>query len=1279
MCSRNYLFFLLIFLFALPISAQDFTSLKWQNSSVAQQLTFDDAHFSTGSQLPRYIQNIDLGADYANYTYNVKIEYPEFQTLTKSEASFVVVTKETLHSYPKADTRLFVSAKKGILEVSFVPLVYLDNQYQRINSFKLTLEKIAVKQKRSSSNLHDFTKSSKLASGKWVKIRVSESGIFKMTNVELAKMGFTNPAKVRLYGYGGYLLPESFKKSNNDDLPQIPLWREKDYVLFYANGVVRWDENTGVTCFTHVNNHYSSSGYYFLTEGDDEPLTFPVEGSVTSDNASTVTSFDDYVLYEKDAFNWTSSGRELYDSYDYVAGNTKSYSFTLPGITNEKAYCTVAFAAKSTNYTNVAVQINNTGIGQFSIASCPESDFYCKAQPGNGTFAWEGDKSEKTTVTLTHTRESGASGRLDYIQLNYRRKLALYDSFTAFRDLSSVNKVSTYTISGANSNMKVWDITTPGGYKQINGSLSSGNYSFTVNNSSLREFVAVDVTGSNFKKVEVVGTVNNQNLHALGQCDMAIIVPSNGDFLTQAERLADIHRTKDGMTVHVVTADQVYNEFSSGTPDATAYRWFMKMFYDRAVSSETGQVAENKLPRYLLLFGDCAWDNRMITSSWQGYSPDDFLLGYQSKNSTWETYSYVTDDYQGLLDDEDGSSLEYDGMDIGVGRFPVRTVTQATQMVDKTIAYIQNKELGPWKNSICFVADDGDNHLHMSQADELATKVETNYPEFLANRIYADSYKWETTATGHTYKLATKRLLELFNEGMLMVNYTGHGGPNGWSAENILVSSDIMALRSPKLPLWVTATCDFCRYDDVTTSAGELAFLNDQGGAIALFTTSRVVYAQNNSSLNKVFCNHVFSKQDGKRLRLGDIMRLSKCDSNLSGDLNKLKFSLIGDPALMLAYPDYKLVVDKFNGKDASSSDLAIKAGGKVKVEGRVTDTDGNTLTDFYGKVYPTVFDNKETVTTLNNDGTGMVSDLNNPGESIPGGFTFSQRTKKLFSGSDSIKAGNFSFTFPVPKDINYSNKQGLVNFYAAETATTREAQGSFSNFVIGGTESGTEVTDSLGPKINLYLNTPDFVYGGRTNETPYLVAELEDKDGINTVGNGIGHDIVAVIDNSPNYTYVLNNYYEAYFGDYTQGTVHYSLPALPQGKHTLFFRAWDIMNNSSSTSLEFEVVNGLKPGLFNVYCSKSPARDNTTFVLSHDRPEKTLDVKLIVYDFSGREMWTHTEVGMSANNYYYVDWNLTSNGGQRLAPGVYLFRASIASGGSEESTRSGKIVILTQ
>lgn len=1265
---RNYLFFFLILLLSFPVKAQNFITLKWQavpslrtKASLNQQkkISFDGAQFIEGSSFPRYIQSIDLGTDYALSNYNVKIEYPEFQKLTKIEVDSLKKFQEQLPSYPQVTTQLHVSAKRGILEVSFIPLVYKDGVYQRISSFKIALTKGIATSQVSSTTIHSYAANSQLSSGKWVKIRVSDSGVYKITNSELLKMGFTNPAKVRLYGYGGLLLSEDFSKQKPDDLPQIPLWRETDYVLFYANGTIRWTPDTSNTFFTHTQNHYSGYSYYFLTESDEEPLNFPVENlSGSTDNK--IQTFDDYALYEKDAYSWTSSGRELYEDYDYASGNIKRYTFTLPGITNDNGWVTADFSAKSSGQsTTFNISVNGTDCGTGTISPVYSGDSYTKAMTGSKTSVWEGGKDENTVVTITHTRSSGVPGRLNYIRLNYKRSLALYNSYTFFRSLSSIGKESTFVLSSANENTRIWDITTPGSYKQIEGTLSNSAYSFTIPAGDLHEFVAVDVKGS-FKNVEVVGTVPNQNLHAMTGVDMVIITPPDKEFTAQAERLAKAHREKDGLTVSVVTSEQVYNEFSSGTPDATAYRWLMKMLYDRASS-------QSEMPKYLLLFGNCAWDNRMITSSWKGYSQPDFLLCFESYNSTSETSSYVTDDYFGFLDDSEGTSLASDKMDIGVGRLPVRTVEQAKQMVDKVIAYMENKEVGPWKNVLCFAADDGDNNLHMEQAEVLAKSMESNYPEFLVNRVYLDSYKRETTATGYTYKLATKRLLELLNQGLLVVNYTGHGSATGWAAENLLTSSDITELTSPRLSLWVTATCDFARFDDVSTSAGELAFLNSKGGAIGLFTTSRVVYASQNSDLNVAFNKYIFAREDGKRLRLGDIMRKAKCESSLSGDMNKLNFSLIGDPALTLAYPDYKVVVDEFNNQSATADASLIKAGSKVTVKGRVLNTDGTTATDFNGFVHPTVLDNEETVTTLGNESGGVTT------------FTYKERTRKLFAGSDSIKAGSFNFTFPVPVDINYSNQSGMLNLYASGNVFMHEGQGAFSNFLIGGTADSISVKDTLGPKISLYLNTPDFVHGGKTNETPFFVATLEDSDGINTVGNGIGHDIMLVVDNSSVYSYVLNNYYEAQLGDYTKGEVRYTLPELTEGKHKLLFRAWDVQNNSSSANLEFEVVKGLKPMLFSVDCTKSPAHDNTTFILTHDRPETELEVCISVFDFTGRELWSHTESGTSATNYYYVDWDLTSSSGQRLSPGVYLFRATISAGGSKESTKARKIVVLAQ
>jgi len=419
--------------------------------------------------------------------------------------------------------------------------------------------------------------------------------------------------------------------------------------------------------------------------------------------------------------------------------------------------------------------------------------------------------------------------------------------------------------------------------------------------------------------------------------------------------------------------------------------------------------------------------------------------------------------------------------------------------------------------------------------------------------------------------------------------------------------------------------------------------------------------------MNKSFTDNLLSKKN-KKMTIGEAVRLAKCHMvGTNPDINNLSFILIGDPAMRLTNTEYRMVIDELNGKTTQEEPSLIKAGGIVNVKGRIIDETGELANDFMGTVFPTVLDTKEKVICYNNGGY-----VSKP-------FEFIDRNKTLFVGSDSVKNGVFSFKFPVPLDINYSNESGLISLYAVDDNKSREANGYFENFLIGETEDGANKTDSVGPKILLYLNTPEFQYGGKVHETPYLVAHLEDEDGINTVGNGIGHDIMAIIDNSPVYSYNLNNYYESEVGSYARGIVRYSLPQLPEGKHQLLFRAWDIKNNSSTATLDFEVVKGLKPGLFDLDCTNSPAKENTTFILSHDRPDSELDVKITVYDFGGKELWSHMENGVSADSYYYIDWNLTTNSGQRLAPGVYLFKASISSGGSKESTKARKIVVLAQ
>lgn len=1259
----HVLLFLFIWMFILPFRASDFTTLVWQKDTTRLGSGFPGASYKAGSVFPHYSYQFDLGMDYTSHTYTVSVEYPEYQYMNIPAGMEEQV--KSLPSEPFAELNLQSSAHQGILFVDLVPLVYRDGRLMRLHSFRLVMDRGGVKRSPLVRGVSvtaprqlagEYASHSLLATGKWMKVSVPRTGVYQFTDSKLREMGFNDPSKVRVYGYGGALLAEDLRGIHPDDLCEVPVYRGDGRILFYAQGPLSWNANASY--FNRVQNFYATAGSYFVTESDAAPASFPLLNT-TDAPVATVTTFSERVLHEEDAYNWATSGRELYEGYNYVNGNKKSYSFNLPGISADKVNYTVVFAAYNESATSVNVDMNGTQVGTFSIKGYKDTLYsqYCSAMEAVHNGSWTSGQQENTTLTLTHNRPAGATGRLNFIVLNYRRVLKKNGSYFSFRDLNTVGKVVRYSIEDCDASTQVWDVTTPGAYARMQGTLNGSTYSFTGDNTTLREYVAVNVNSS-YDTPSVVGSVANQDLHALEKPDMVIIVPSSASWRDHAERLAEAHRRKDNMVVHVVSAAEVYNEFSSGTPDATAYRWFMKMFYDRA-GNDFGNV-------YLLLMGDCSYDNRMLTNEWKKFKPDDFLLCYQSPNSSHEVASYVTDDYLGMLATGKGKRLRSDVMDIGVGRFPVRNPEEARATVDKTIYYIENKESGPWKNRVCYAADDEDSGkgsvVFMKAAEGLASYTEKNHSQLMVNRVYQDAFPRVATASGFTYPQATKRLLSLIEEGTLMVNYTGHGGTNGWSAEFLLTINQIRALRNTRLSLWVTATCDFCRYDAVGYSAGEEAFLNEKGGAVALFTTSRVVMSGPNDVLNAKFNDHIFKLVDGKRLRLGDIMRLSKKPLD---DENKLNFSLIGDPALMLTFPDHKVVLDRLNGEAVTESGLKLRAGDVVTLEGHVEDALGEKNTGFNGLVHPTVFDKKEHVIAYNHVGQEKA-------------FEFDQYNSRLFSGSDSVRAGSFKISFPVPLDISYSNKEGMINLYAA-SREGMEGHGSFSNFTVGGTAPGALDTDSLGPDIWLYLNTPDFQAGGVVNPTPYLYAELRDEEGINATGNGVGHDIVATVDNSPLYSYVLNDYFNLAPGGYSRGTIQYQFGELPEGDHMLYFTAWDTKNNSSTYRLPFSVQASEAPTIVELSCYPVPAVTDLTFHFTHDRPGTNLKINIEVFAFSGACVWEHVLADQTSTGYYAYTWDLTTGDGRRLPPGVYLYRARFSTNGSEETTETLKFVVAAQ
>ena len=773
-----------------------------------------------------------------------------------------------------------------------------------------------------------------------------------------------------------------------------------------------------------------------------------------------------------------------------------------------------------------------------------------------------------------------------------------------------------------------------------------------------------------------VKNIANQDLHADGQADLVIIIPASRTLLKQAQRLKEFHESHDGMRVNIVAADQLYNEFSSGTPDANAYRRYLRMLQDRAAT-------EADMPKYLLLFGDCVWDNRMLTADCKRFDPDDYLLVYESENSFSETVCYAGDSWMGILAEGAGSDARRELQDVGVGRFPVTTVAEAKIMVDKTINYSKNQNGGAWQNTIMFMGDDGNDNIHMKDVDSVANSVGRDYPNFLIKKVMWDAYTRESSATGNTYPEVSKIIRQQQANGALVMDYGGHGNATLISHESVLGLSDFSESRTSNLPLWVTAACDIMPFDGVTETIGEAAVLNEKGGAVAFYGTARTVFTSANKYINHAFMKRVLSLQDGKPIALGEAHRLAQNDVMLGTNRyptptredpnktspeqdnseNHLQYSLLGDPALSLNLPTAQVVVDEIDGVAVGSGTMpTVKAGSVIKMKGHVAGVEG-----FNGVVTATVRDTREEITCKLNNTSGDGAEV---------AFKYLDRTKTLYHGSDSIRNGQFELTFAVPKDINYADGQGMINLYALNTDKTIRANGSCDQFIVGG--SAEAKNDSVGPSIYCYLNSPSFVDGGNVNSTPYFVAEIKDKDGINAAGSGIGHDLQLVIDGDMAKTYTLNNNFSYDFGTYTSGSTFYSIPELEEGPHRLQFRAWDIQNNSSTAVLHFNVVKGLRPQLFNIGVTNNPARTSTTFIISHDRMESNMDVVIELFDAAGRQMWRHAESGVSATGNYTVDWDLSVDGGRPLQTGVYLYRVKVSSEGSSYVSKTKKLIVIS-
>ena len=905
----------------------------------------------------------------------------------------------------------YTTRKKSVGEIRFYPIVKEGGRYKRIIKYKLKVVTQPNSFKKTNNN-KSFTPNSVLQSGEWYKIAVLKEGIFKIDYNFLKNLGFDidnlNPNDFQLYGNGGKMLPELNADYREDDLQQNAVavigaadnkFDPNDYVLFYGQSPHTWIYNQSTSLFEHDNHKYSDTTFYFITFSNtgQPPKRIGIQTSSSSPN-QTVTSFNDYDFHDRDAINLIKSG-DMWYSDVFDVKTSYSYSFNFPDIdlsTPVNVNFSIAGRSGSANVFSAIMGSNSTTVPLSAVNMSSYTSKY--AWPGTGSFSGLPSSSLVNVVISFNKPTQESVGWLNEIEMNVRRNLTVSGNQLFFRDMQSVGagNISNFNLGNALNVSEVWEITDPFNVKKQSFNLTGSNLDFSVETDSLRSFVAFNTQYES--QVIGLGKVDNQNLHGIQAADMIIV--SHPQFLSQAAQLSIFH-SNEGLNVITVTPQQIYNEFSSGSQDIVAIRDFIRMLYERAPTS-------SQIPKYLLLFGDGSYDNKnRLTGN------TNFIPTYQTPNSVDVIGSLVSDDYYGLLDVNEGEWVGPETVDIGIGRLPVKNQEEANNVVSKILNYNTSSTMKEWRNAICFVGDDEDNNAHMSQSNSLSIMVETNNKSFNPNKIFFDAYKQESTPGGSRYPDVNKEINETVQEGALIINYTGHGGEAGWAHERVLLVPDIESWNNSDLPLFVTATCEFSRFDDPgRTSAGEQVLLKPYGG-IGLLTTVRLVFSGPNFILNQHFFNEVFKKTNGEYPAIGEIFMNVK---NLNaGDLNNRNFTLLGDPALKLAYPIHDVFTTKINGNIVSSSDT-LKALEKVTIDGEVRDQNGVKLTGFNGVIYPSVFDKFKQITALANDGGAP--------------FSFNIQTNKLFKGKVSVTNGDFSYTFVIPKDISYNYGTGKLSYY---------------------------------------------------------------------------------------------------------------------------------------------------------------------------------------------------------------------------------------------------------
>ncbi|MGY6560578.1 MAG: type IX secretion system sortase PorU [Luteibaculaceae bacterium] len=1299
MKKLSYFLFLYLFFTAL-LSAQanrnNEITLKWNDPIVVPinetekitLLSFENATYDIEiSNVPFFNFKIPV----SNENIELFIQTYNTENLTTAERG-AAIDKSILKTELELEYK--ISSERGAYFAvgSFMGAVLDGSAVKKITTVTIGTRQGTAKRgsgvSRSGGFYDNAPTVSAMASGQWYKLAIGETGVYRIDFNYLQSIGVntTNLAtsSINIYGNGMGMLPFRNAVPRPDDIQANAIFVNDggdgifgpgDFILFYAVGPNRWRYLENTQEFNRSLNQFTDESNYFLVINSGSPKRLQSRSEPVALPSVTFTEFQDYGIHEVDLINVGRTGQIfLGEEFDLVL--TRNFNISFPNIvpgSEVKLRANVAGMVQgaNSNFARWEFRVNNAVVGTRNSSGLGVGGVPPLYRYDSSLFTFNAS-SPNIGIQVNFQKNIPAdAGRLDKITLTVKRPLTMVGNALFFRNYTFLHpsEVAEYQISDPqNSISQIWEITSPTNAKTVQFTGTTTKTFKSLTNGTNIEYVAI--SGSNFPSPRFVGTIENQNLHALANVEYIIAAPNR--FVNHANELANFHRQR-GLTVEVVRLDQVYNEFSSGMRDVTAVRDLLRMLYKRA--NNNGGTP----PKYLLLYGDASYNNKLDNETNTNRVP-----GWQTFNSWSLVASFITDDYFGFLDDNEGFN-NADLLDVGIGRFTVNTLDESRAILNKVFNYgstnpiaissIDNTSLfGDWRNRVTFVSDDQngepnriEGHIHMRNTDQLATLVANNHPVFDQEKIYLDAFQQLITPGGERYPQANINIRQAVERGTLLINYVGHGGPIGWAHERVLDVNTIRNWRNfDRLSVFVTATCDFAPFDDPNRiSAGEWVLQTENGAGIALFTTTRTVFASQNQNTNLAFFQHALVQEpNGKGKTFGDIARLTKNTPGVVGvSSNHRIFTLLGDPALPINIPKYNIEITTVNSNPVPDVIDTLKAASLATFTGRILDLNNQPKTDVNGFVSITVWDKEQQIATLNNAGSSA------------GPFLFQDRSSSIFRGQSTVTNGEFTFSFIVPKNINYAIDLGKVTLYFFDGQN--DGNGFSKDFNVGGSAEG-EITDNIGPEITMYLNNENFIPGGLTNPEPVLRARLFDISGINTVGSGVGQDIVSILNRNNQNATVLNQFYEADLDSYQSGQITYQLGRLEDGPYTLSLRAWDVFNNSSTQEIDFIVADDEEVVLKHVLNYPNPFTTRTEFMFEHNQSDPMLDVRIQIFTISGRLVKSILgTVNSSGFRNEPIVWDGRDDFGDKIGRGVYIYKLRVTNSTGKYAEKLEKLVII--